>query len=314
MLSKNCGWMQKDTTSILIDNLQDPISLEIKNRIAHVADMNTNLLFSGETGVGKDFWANYLFEVSGYTKMVNLNCGDVPQNLLESEWFGYKKGAFTGAERDFEGKWRKAEGGILFLNQIDLLNLNLQARLLRTIERKKFFPLGSTREVDINVRFLFSADADIETKVRNGEFRQDLFYRISSYHIHIPPLRDRRFDIMPIMNHYAEKHRISLNVSALGNRLLLNHPWSGNIREIENFVRNIALEKKNITDEVILQSIRSSRVFFDIVKNSEMSLPEMEREYISFLLKKYKEKTKVAEILKISRKTLYNKLNQYEKD
>lgn len=149
----------------LLNNYRDKKSLEIKNKIDRIADFDTNILIYGETGVGKDFWANYLFEISKFKKILNLNCGDVPESLLESEWFGYKKGAFTGADRDYEGKWKKAENGILFLNQIDLLSLNLQSRLLRIIERKKYFPLGANKELDINVRFIFSADRDIEEKV-----------------------------------------------------------------------------------------------------------------------------------------------------
>ena len=205
--------MQNDTIFTLIKILKDKKSLDIKKKVQQISDLNTNVLFFGETGVGKDFWANYLFEISKYENMLNLNCGDVPENLLESEWFGYKKGAFTGAEKDFEGKWKKAENGILFLNQIDLLSLNLQSRLLRIIERKKYFPLGSTKEVDIRARFIFSTDYDIEQKVRKNEFRQDLYYRLSSYCIFIPPLRERKNDILPIINYYSKKR--SLNQSLI---------------------------------------------------------------------------------------------------
>ena len=162
--------MPNDTIFTKIKNLEDPASLKIRERVDRIADLQTNVLFYGETGVGKDFWAEYLFESSNFEKMVNLHCGDIPENLLESEWFGYKKGAFTGATDDYDGKWKRAENGILFLNQIDLLSLNLQSHLLRIVERKKFFPLGSNQEVDINVRFLFSADADIEEKVKHQKY------------------------------------------------------------------------------------------------------------------------------------------------
>jgi transcriptional regulator with PAS, ATPase and Fis domain len=131
--------MPSDTIFTKIKNLKDPLSLKIREKVDCIADLQTNVLLFGETGVGKDFWAQYLLETSKFPKMVNLHCGDIPENLLESEWFGYKKGAFTGAGEDNLGKWKTAENGILFLNQIDLLSLNLQSRLLRIIERKSIY-------------------------------------------------------------------------------------------------------------------------------------------------------------------------------
>jgi len=306
--------MPNDTIFTKIKNLEDPASLKIRERVDRIADLQTNVLFYGETGVGKDFWAEYLFESSNFEKMVNLHCGDIPENLLESEWFGYKKGAFTGATDDYDGKWKRAENGILFLNQIDLLSLNLQSRLLRIIERKKFFPLGSNQEVDINVRFLFSADADIEEKVKQGDFRQDLFYRISSYHVYIPPLRERKMDIMPLLRFFARLYNLRITISDRAKKTLLNHRWRGNIREMDNFLNNISVLKSTLSDLEVADLIKHSSDFIDTQKRSEITLAEMEKEYIHYLLKKYKDKVKVAKILKISRKTLYNKLNKYEKN
>lgn len=305
--------MPSDTIFTQIKNLKDPLSLKIRERVDRIADLQTNVLFYGETGVGKDFWAQYLGETSKFPKMVNLHCGDIPENLLESEWFGYRKGAFTGAGEDNEGKWKTAENGILFLNQIDLLGLNLQSRLLRIIERKRFFPLGSNREVDINVRFLFSADADIEQKVQRGEFRQDLFYRISSYQVYVPPLRERKLDIMPLFRFFARLYNLQLGISERAKTILLNHRWQGNIREMDNFLNNISVLKTKVTDEEVAQLVRDSSDFIDTHKRRELPLAELEKEYIYYLLKKYKDKVKVARILKVSRKTLYNKLNRYEK-
>ncbi len=306
--------MPNDTIFTKIKNLEDPASLKIRERVDRIADLQTNVLFYGETGVGKDFWAEYLLETSNFEKMVNLHCGDIPENLLESEWFGYKKGAFTGASDDYDGKWKRAEDGILFLNQIDLLSLNLQSSLLRIIERKKFFPLGSNQEVDINVRFLFSAEADIEQKVKRGDFRQDLFYRISSYHVYIPPLRERKMDIMPLLRFFARLYDLRITISERAKKILLNHPWRGNIREMDNFLNNISVLKSTLSDLEVADLIKHSSDFIDTQKRSEMTLAELEKEYIYYLLKKYKDKVKVAKILKISRKTLYNKLNKYEKN
>jgi len=298
----------------LLNNFKDKKSLEIKNKIDRIADFDTNILIYGETGVGKDFWANYLFEVSKFKKILNLNCGDVPESLLESEWFGYKKGAFTGADRDYEGKWKKAENGILFLNQIDLLSLNLQSRLLRIIERKKYFPLGANKELDINVRFIFSADRDIEEKVRNGLFRQDLYYRISSYTIFVPPLRERKKDILPLILFFAKKRNLKVNLGRKSINLILSYDWKGNIREVENFVNNVSILKNELKGEDVYDLLEDSKTFFETFKYSEMRLSELEKKYISYLLRKYKNKVNVSKILGISRKSLYNKIKKYEKD
>jgi len=306
--------MPKDIIFTLIKNLKDFQSVNIKKKIDKIANLNVNILFYGETGVGKDFWANYLYRMSQYPVMLNLNCGDTPPNLLESEWFGYKKGAFTGAGQDYEGKWKKADNGILFLNQIDLLNPSLQSRLLRIIERKKYFPLGSNKEVDAKVRFVFSTDSDIEQKVKNGEFRKDLFYRISSYPIYISPLRERKKDILSLIRFFAHKNQMKLKLSKNASNILLNYEWRGNIRELENFVNSISVVKDIIDDQDVEALLKSSNDFIDTFKHSELSLADIEEAYIKFLLKKYKDKVKVAKILKIARKSLYNKLKRYEKD
>lgn len=306
--------MPKDTIFTLIKNLKDPGSLEVERKIRGVADLHTNVLIYGETGVGKDVWIEYLYSISRFPGILNLYCGDVPENLLESEWFGYKKGAFTGADRDYDGKWRKAAGGILFLNQVDLLSLNMQSRLLRIIERKRYFPLGSNREVDIDVRFVFSADDDIEEKTRQGAFRQDLFYRISSFSVYVPPLRERKKDIVPLLHYFAAKAGLKVKLGARAVNTLLAYPWRGNIREVENFVDNVAIMKNELTDQELALLIKDSGHFFETVNKSEMSLQELEKEYVHFLMQKYKSKVKVAEILKISRKSLYNKLKRYGQD
>lgn len=305
--------MPNDTIFTWIKNLKDEKSLAIKEILHNIAGINTNLLVYGETGVGKDFWVEYLFRISKYEKMVNLNCGDVPETLLESEWFGYRKGAFTGADKDYEGKWQQAEGGILFLNQIDLLTLNIQAKLLRIIERKKYFPLGSNREVDINARFVFSAGQDIEQKVREGKFREDLYYRISSYRIFVPPLRARKKDILSLFMSFAGQKGLRVHLGRDARKLLSDYHWRGNIRELENFVTNLSIVKKEITDEDIYPLLKTSEDFFDTVKQREMSLDQLEREYIQYLLKKYRNKAQVAKILGIARKSLYNKLDSYKK-
>ncbi|MCK4836213.1 MAG: sigma-54-dependent Fis family transcriptional regulator [Candidatus Aminicenantes bacterium] len=304
--------MEKDIIFTGIRHLKDQKSLEVKEKIEKIAHLNTNVLIYGETGVGKDFWVYHLYQISGADKLLNLNCGDVPETLLESEWFGYKQGAFTGANRDYEGKWKHARDGILFLNQIDLLSINLQSRLLRIIERKKYFPLGSNQEQTIDARFIFSADSNIEDKVRSGEFRQDLFYRISAYKIHIPPLRERKKDILPLVLHFAKKAGLKVAISRKGIKRLKTYRWGGNIREIESFINNVSISRSELVDEDIYDLHLKAMDLLDTMKDSDLSLLQLEREYIFYLLKKYRSKVKVADILKISRKSLYNKLKKYE--
>jgi transcriptional regulator with PAS, ATPase and Fis domain len=304
--------MQDDTIFTRLKNLKDKKSLAVRETIRRIADLDTNVLLYGETGVGKDFWANYLFESSRFSIFLNLNCGDVPENLLESEWFGYRRGAFTGADRDYEGKWKKAAGGILFLNQVDLLSLNLQSRLLRIIERKKYFPLGSNREEDIQARFIFATDDHIEQRVREGAFRQDLYYRISSYRVRVPPLRERKKDILPLVMFFARQKQLVVDLSEKAKKILLQYPWAGNIREIENFITTAAVGKQEpvLKDDDVLNLLSCAEVFFETVKSSEMSSEELENRYIEYLMRKYKNKVKVARVLGISRKSLYNKLSK----
>ncbi len=304
--------MENDTVSTKINLLNDKSSISVREKIDIIASLNNSVLLTGETGTGKDFWAEYLYYKSNFNKFLNLNCGDVPESLLESEWFGYKKGAFTGANTDYDGKWITADGGILFLNQIDLLSINVQSRLLRIIERKKYFPLGSTKEKDINVKFVFSTDSDIEEKVKNGLFRADLYYRISPFIIDILPLRERKEDIMPLLEHFAYEKNIKLSLSKEGIDIIKNYNWIGNIRELENFVNRIALINNSISDNDALDLIKNSKVFLDMEIKKEKTLKEVEYNYIKYLIRKYKNKSKVSRILNISRKSLYNIIEKYE--
>jgi transcriptional regulator with PAS, ATPase and Fis domain len=305
--------MPNDTISTRLENLKDPRSLEIREQIGKIADLDTPVLICGETGTGKDFWAGYLQSISRFPRMLNLNCGDVPETLLESEWFGYRKGAFTDADRDYDGKWKSAGDGIIFLNQIDLLSLHLQSKLLRIIERKRYYPLGSNEESAIDARFVFSADGTIEEQVESGKFRSDLYFRISTYKIFIPPLRERKKDLISLMNYFARKRGIEVKIDARAMEMLLHYPWPGNIRELENFVANAAIMGGSLTHEDVDRLYGRGARILDFARSSEATLQEMESAYIGYLLKKYQNKSRVASILKISRKSLYNKLKKDEK-
>jgi two-component system NtrC family response regulator len=305
--------MPNDTILSKLSNLRDPVSLSVRRKVEEAAGYDTGILLFGETGTGKDFWAEYIHYLSGRDKMINLNCGDVPENLLESEWFGYMKGAFTGAGEEYEGRWKTAGDGTIFLNRIDLLNLNMQSRLLRIIERKKFYPLGSSVESDTKARFIYSADLDIGENASTGKFRKDLFYRISAYSIFVPPLRERKKDIMPLIRFFTGQKGINIELSPKGEKRLTDHRWEGNIRELENFVNNVSITKRTLEDNdtmTIGGSLNHPLQGF----HDDITLREMEHRYIDHLIKKYKNKTKVAGILNISRKSLYDRIRKYGGD
>ena len=304
--------MPSATIFPLISNLADPASLAVRAAIGKVAALDTPVLLWGETGSGKDFWAEVLAASSPFQPLLNLGCGDVPETLLESEWFGYQKGAFSGADRDAPGKWRQAGAGTIFLNQIDLLSLGMQAKLLRAIERKKIFPLGAAIEVGIPARFLFSADAAIEDKVRRGEFRADLYYRISTVSIFIPPLRQRQGDILPLLHYFCSRLGVPVALGNEARRLLLQYPWPGNIRELENFVSGLAVRGGSLDEEGTRTLLDRPGPILDLIQAGERTLAEVEAEYTAYLLRKYRNKSRVARILGITRKSLYNKLKRHE--
>jgi len=302
--------MQNDTILALTTNLRDEKSLAVKEALHRASAVDSTILVSGETGTGKDFWVKYFAALHPGKPFLDIHCGDVPETLLESEWFGYKKGAFTGADKDYDGKWKKAHKGILFLNQVDLLGLNVQSRLLRIIERKAYYPLGSTEEVSIDTQFIFSTDDRIEQKVRDGLFRADLFYRISTFRVDIPPLRERKKDIISLLEYFAKRNGLEMELDEKAVQTLLDYLWPGNIRELENLVMSASVQGKKLTSGDVALLIKDSSRFFDMVKESDMSLDELEKKYIEFMLEKYKNRAKVARILQISRKSLYNKLKE----
>jgi len=304
--------MPNATIFPLISNLPDPKSLAVKAAVEKVAALDTPVLLWGETGSGKDFWAAVLAASSPFQPLLNLGCGDVPETLLESEWFGYQKGAFSGADRDYAGKWRQAANGTIFLNQIDLLSLNMQAKLLRVIERKKVFPLGANVEADIGARFLFSADGTIADKVRRGEFRADLYYRISTVSIFISPLRERRNDILPLLRYFCARKGVAVALGEAARRRLLQYPWPGNIRELENFVSGLAVRGSALDEKGVWTLLDRPEPILTFIQAGERSLAEVEAEYIAYLLRKYRNKSQVARMLDISRKSLYNKLKRHE--
>ena len=226
----------------------DPAILAVKNRCERVADTGATVLLTGESGVGKDVFAKQIHQLSGRNSKpyVAINCAAIPDNLLESTLFGYEKGAFTGATKAQPGKFEQANGGTLFLDEIGEMPLELQAKLLRVLQDQVVERLGSMRSVNCDVRIVAATNQDLQQRVKDGKFREDLYFRLAVFPIRIPPLRERQQDILPLAEHFLVRYgrtmgRQGLKLSAQSNQALQSYPWPGNVRELENAMQRALL-------------------------------------------------------------------------
>ncbi|TET97941.1 MAG: sigma-54-dependent Fis family transcriptional regulator [Candidatus Stahlbacteria bacterium] len=290
---------------------------EIKEKIKKVAGTDSPILILGESGTGKELVANLIHYNSKRTgKFVPVNCSAFPSELLESELFGYKKGAFTGADKDKDGLFKVANRGTLFLDEISALPIGLQPKLLRAIQTMKFIPLGGTKVEQVYVRIITATNKDIETLVEKGEFREDLYYRLNVIPIYIPPLRERKEDIPILAEFFIEKISKRLNIkkkefSRESIEKFIEYDWKGNVRELENLIeRMIVLEDSDIID---MDSIPK------MSKKSEMlntlNLEMLERQAILKALERSEgKKKKAAQLLGVHPSTLYRKLTKLNID
>jgi two-component system response regulator FlrC len=226
----------------------DPAILAVKNRCERVAGTGATVLLTGESGVGKDVFAKQIHQLSGRNSKpyVAINCAAIPDNLLESTLFGYEKGAFTGATKAQPGKFEQANGGTLFLDEIGEMPLELQAKLLRVLQDQVVERLGSMRSVNCDVRIVAATNQDLQQRVKDGKFREDLYFRLAVFPIRIPPLRERQQDILPLAEHFLVRYgrtmgRQGLNLSAQSKQALQGYPWPGNVRELENAMQRALL-------------------------------------------------------------------------
>jgi len=218
--------------------------------IDRVSDTDSTVLITGESGTGKELIARAIHNLSSRKKkrMIAVNCGAIPGELLESELFGHIKGAFTGAIAPRVGRFELADEGTVFLDEIGDMSHNLQAKILRVLQERSFEPIGSSETKEVDVRVIAATHCDLEKSVKEGGFREDLFYRINVIPISLPPLRERREDVLPLTQHFIEKFNkrqnrdiSGVNESALN--LLMNYPWPGNVRELENLIERIVILK-----------------------------------------------------------------------
>jgi len=290
----------------------------ILNLIDQVKDSREPVLITGESGVGKEVIAQHIFEQSTrYQKIfIPLNCAALPANLLESELFGYEKGAFTGAVKTTRGKLELADGGTLFLDEIGDLSVELQAKLLRVLETQRFYRLGGEQELSVNFRLISATNQNLTEAIKSGKFREDLFYRLNVIPIHIPALRERPDDIPAMIEFFMDKfcRENELERPHLTDRAIafLSHlPWEGNARELENTIKRLILTNREQIDLSNLPPdlLEESDNFLDKALASELTLGEVARIYVRMVLDRKKgNKKEACKSLGINYRTLMKKL------
>ncbi|MBD3193644.1 MAG: AAA domain-containing protein [Candidatus Lokiarchaeota archaeon] len=290
---------------------------ELLKEIKRAADSEDDILLLGETGAGKGLTAEKIYSLASdkYNTFKKISCANLHEHLLESELFGYKKGAFTGAVQDTEGIIKNAEGGILFLDEIGDISPGIQAKLLQVTEDRTIRRLGGSKNVRVNVRFIFATNKRLDKSVEQGKFRQDLFYRINTYVIEIPPLRERKEDIPDLAEYFIKLHskekRKILTRDAL--EKLQNYHFPGNIRELESIIKKASRLSHN-------NRIDSSHILFtnDLTGQTKRIKKKRKKfskkQIIEALLKHHGNKTKAAGELGISRVHFYRIYKQLIKE
>jgi DNA-binding NtrC family response regulator len=291
---------------------KNPAMIELLENLRKLAESEFPVLICGESGVGKELIAKAIHRASKRADgpFIPINCGAIPENMLESELFGHEKGAFTGAFARKLGLLEIANHGTLFLDEICELTLPLQGKLLRVIETGKFFRLGGVKEASVDVKFVSATNKDIKSEVEKGNFRADLYYRVSTLNLSIPPLRERREDVPMLVNHQIRNNPAfkQKRFSDGAMKILSGYPWPGNVRELQNVVhRTLLLSKNDVIEPYDLAA--------DLIGNSKGSgrrLEDVEKEHILKVLKEAGgHRGKAAEILGVDPKTLYRKLLSY---
>jgi transcriptional regulator with PAS, ATPase and Fis domain len=324
--------------------------VRVRELIQRIADTGLNTVVYGETGVGKELVVKSLYHKSERNggPFIKVNCAALPDNLLESEMFGYERGAFTGAQRKMRGKFEQANRGVLFLDEIGDMSLSLQAKLLHALQDGEFIPLGSEKTVKSNAWVIAATNRDLTEDLKSGNFREDLYYRISMASIKVQPLRMRPEDIPPLITYYIKQYASQLKADQplnLNKNLmdkLTSYPWPGNVRELQNVLRRIIVlgEGEESIDLMIPRnnghrkigiersetSVPSKFVGFTGLNTQELDLSDLslkkfkkqvadqvEKDVISYVLEKTGwNRTRATQILKVSYKTLLTKIKELE--
>ncbi len=291
-----------------------------------IAWSNANVLITGETGTGKEYVAKYIHQSGDRAKQnfVSINCAAIPEALLESELFGYKKGAFTGAYADQIGLIERANGGTVFLDEIGDMPMSLQAKILRVLQERKVRPVGSSTEKPVDFKLISATHKDLRTEIENSRFREDLFYRLNVIPINLPPLRQRREDIPNLINkfasHFSEKYGLPMpKFTPQTIEDLCQRRWPGNIRELENLVEQVTVLQNKESDFVQVHDLprtidecghKGIKYVFENL-NELPSLTELSNQYVDFVLKHVSyHQGNAAAILGVSRRTIYRKIHK----
>jgi len=287
--------------------------------VKKIADSRSNVLLLGETGTGKELFARAVHFNSSRRErpFVPINCSAIPENLLESELFGYMKGAFTGAVGSKRGLFEEADGGTVFLDEIGDLNLPLQAKLLRVIDDHEIRPIGGVQSKKIDIRLITATNKDIAKAVKSNAFREDLYYRINVVTLKLPPLRDRKKDIIVLAGHFLDKYanEIGKNVRFIDDtalRHLMDYYWPGNVRELQNIIERAVLitDSNTIFPEHLPEGVRGTSSFAIESLENAFSIEEYTKEFILKYQHTYNEQ-KLAEMLGITRKALWEKRKRW---
>ena len=296
--------------------------------IEKVADTDSTVLILGESGTGKELVARAIHYNSkrGSKPLITVNCGAIPETLLESELFGYVKGAFTDAYTTREGKFDAANGGSIFLDEIGDMSLKLQVKILRVLQDKRFEPIGSTKSHEVDVRIIAATNQDLELLVKNGRFREDLYYRLNVIPIRIPPLRERKSDIPLLVHHFLERIRTEEGrqvdgISDEAMRALIEYNWPGNVRELENLIERMSIMKtggkielSDLPDQIVKKCDAPLNASAH-TDGEVISLKDAVSEYEAGLIRHALEKSggnknKAAKLLCINRTTLIEKIKR----
>lgn len=308
------------------DNIvgKSPAIKKVFDMIQAVAETDSTVLISGNSGTGKELVARAIHYRSKRKNkpFIAVNCGAISENLIESELFGHKKGAFTGAISDKEGFIKAADGGTLFLDEISEMPPQLQVKLLRAIQEKEYTPVGTTQSLPVNVRFVATTNRNLEEEAKAGRFREDLYYRLNVVEIHLPSLRERQEDIPLLADHFLNKYRKELNKNIKGidndaMRVLLAHEWRGEVRELENVIERAVIfcrgEYISVDDLPPTFVPDRETLTTNFSGSLEDSVRKFERDFIMRVLESNNfNKEKAAEILKVGLSTLYRKLKELD--
>ncbi len=311
-----------------IDDLvaHSPAMQRVIDLVVRVAQVDSTVLITGESGVGKEVIAKKIHQLSkrSNNSLIKINCGAIPENLLESELFGYEGGAFTGAKKEGKpGMFELASGGTLFLDEIGELPLNLQVKLLRALQEREITRVGGIKTIPVDVRIIAATNKDLAEMVRKGTFRDDLFYRLNVVGIKIPPLRHRREDLPPllyaILQKFNAKYGQDKSLSEPVVERLLRYDWPGNIREVENLIERLVvlvnektIQIKHLPDFLQENDLKTKAVTINGIVPLKRAIEEVEAQLIEAALKEHGSTRKVAKVLDVNQSTIVRKISQYK--